>query len=193
MNKQWLFFVQFISYCWYFVWYLILLPYFLAVLSYGLDWLFFKAINFRWQDWVLATEPVAIKNLTAMVLLLVGVSLVLAAWKALLVEAQSFPFTIISHHRFNPKKMVCTGAYGLVRHPMLLGYFFLLEGLAVYLLSPSFVLWMAPLCIWVMLEVTLLGEERTLRRWFGDEYEDYRAQVPALIPRVQGLRNLLRG
>ena len=77
-----------------------------------------------------------------------------------------------------PGKLVTSGLYGYVRHPL---YTF---SLAILWFSPtvsvnSFVLYLA-LTIYVL--IGIIFEERKLLREFGQEYADYRAITPMLIP-----------
>jgi protein-S-isoprenylcysteine O-methyltransferase Ste14 len=79
------------------------------------------------------------------------------------------------------EKLVLTGPYRLVRHPLYTG------GLLV--------IWFAPLMTWNGLVFNLLVtlylyigarfEERKLRRIFGEAYAAYQQQVPMLLPRIK--------
>jgi protein-S-isoprenylcysteine O-methyltransferase Ste14 len=75
-------------------------------------------------------------------------------------------------------KLVTSGLYGYVRHPL---YAF---SLAILWFSPivsvnSFVVYLA-LTIYVL--IGILFEERKLLREFGQQYADYRAVTPMLLP-----------
>src|SRR5689334_15585404 len=75
-------------------------------------------------------------------------------------------------------KLVTSGLYGYVRHPL---YTF---SLAILWFSPtvsvnSFVVYLA-LTIYVLIGIVF--EERKLLREFGQEYAEYRAVTPMLIP-----------
>jgi len=74
------------------------------------------------------------------------------------------------------------GPYGHLRHPLFLGSFFL--GLGLSLAGGR---WWIPilfigLFVWLYRR-TILAEEAELLRRFGKDYEIYRLEVPALIPR----------
>jgi protein-S-isoprenylcysteine O-methyltransferase Ste14 len=80
----------------------------------------------------------------------------------------------------NPR-LVREGIYGRVRHPI---YLFTL---AAFALAPMMTLDRAivVLASLAYLAVGIPLEERKLRRLFGPAYDDYRAQVPALLPRLR--------
>ncbi len=70
------------------------------------------------------------------------------------------------------------GPYRFVRHPLMLG---LLIALWAQPIMPRDLLMLnVGLTIYILIAIRL--EERDLVREFGEEYEEYRRQVPALIP-----------
>lgn len=81
-----------------------------------------------------------------------------------------------------PGKMIKSGFYGLMRHPL---YTF---GLLFLWLSPSMTV--NSLIVYLSLTVYILigayFEERKLLREFGQEYADYKAVTPMIIPRIFG-------
>jgi len=82
-------------------------------------------------------------------------------------------------------KLVTSGLYSYVRHPL---YTF---SLAILWFSPvvsvnSFVVYLA-LTIYVL--IGIIFEERKLLREFGQEYAEYRAVTPMLIPGLYFARN----
>lgn len=93
-----------------------------------------------------------------------------------------------------------SGIYSIVRHPLYLGNYFMMLGVAMF-----------PFHIWSVIVFTLLfaiyyerimyAEEAFLRRKFGEEYLNWAAVTPAFIPRIShyrspnlpfSLRNVLR-
>ncbi|MFX0174209.1 MAG: methyltransferase family protein [Candidatus Hodarchaeota archaeon] len=81
------------------------------------------------------------------------------------------------------EKVITTGVYSLVRHPQYLGA--LLAHLAIsILLSTLYSLLLTPFMI-VYLYLIAWKEEKELIREFGRDYEDYKANVPMLIPRLK--------
>jgi protein-S-isoprenylcysteine O-methyltransferase Ste14 len=74
------------------------------------------------------------------------------------------------------------GPYALTRHPIYSGLLLALIGTAITRDSPAAFVGLA--FLFAGLYVKLKQEERLLLERFGPEYEKYRAEVPALIPRV---------
>ena len=81
-----------------------------------------------------------------------------------------------------PEKVVKTGVYSRVRHPQylggILGHFSM-----TLLLSGLHSLYLTPLVVSEII-IICLKEERELIREFGNEYEEYRKEVPMLLPRI---------
>ena len=81
-----------------------------------------------------------------------------------------------------PRRLVVRGVYRRVRNPMISGVLFVLLGEAVLLGYPPLLAWF--LIVFAVNAVYIpLIEERALERRFGDEYLDYRRNVPRWIPR----------
>ena len=74
-----------------------------------------------------------------------------------------------------------TGPYAIVRHPLYVGSFLMLMGFLLIL--NTWVLWAVLLPFYAVFYVlTVISEESFLRRRIGEEWEEYRRSVPALIP-----------
>jgi protein-S-isoprenylcysteine O-methyltransferase Ste14 len=71
--------------------------------------------------------------------------------------------------------------YRLVRHPMMLGFFFALW--AIPQMSASHLLLAGGFSVYIL--VALHYEERDLLSLFGSDYENYRGRVGMLIPRLR--------
>ena len=82
---------------------------------------------------------------------------------------------------FKPTALVTSGPYQLVRHPMMWALFLVLIGEVLVFLSPAVLLWFI---IWVRFTHIYITrhEEPFLLRHFGDDYKNYSAQVPRLVP-----------
>ena len=80
------------------------------------------------------------------------------------------------------KFLVVTALHRYVRNPMYIGVFGVLLGEAVAFRSAVLLGYAAFFCVPVELFV-LFYEEPTLRRQFGESYEEYRRSVPRWIPR----------
>jgi protein-S-isoprenylcysteine O-methyltransferase Ste14 len=78
-----------------------------------------------------------------------------------------------------------TGIYSLVRHPLYLGNYLILIGMALW----PHIWWLAVLtsCFFALYyERIMLAEEAFLREKFGDVFETWAAATPAFIPRMRG-------
>jgi len=81
-----------------------------------------------------------------------------------------------------PKKLVVQGLYRYVRNPMYLGALVLLLGEALALQSEAILQWTVAWFLGIN-AVVIFYEEPTLRRRFGESYEQYRRSVGRWIPR----------
>ena len=73
------------------------------------------------------------------------------------------------------------GPYGWVRHPIYLGWFFLVWPVAT--MTTTRLAFAAASCVYVLIAIPF--EERSLRRASGGAYEQYMRKVPwRLVPRV---------
>ena len=82
------------------------------------------------------------------------------------------------------RRLVVLGPYRHVRNPMISGVLAILLGEAALFGSPPLLLWFAG--VFAVNAVYLpLVEEPGLRRRFGPEYEEYRANVPRWLPRLR--------
>ena len=83
-----------------------------------------------------------------------------------------------------PRKLVVKGPYRYVRNPMISGVIIILLGESMFLIS-------RPHLAWALIFFSLnafwipLFEEPILRQQFGDDYREYCANVPRLVPRLR--------
>jgi protein-S-isoprenylcysteine O-methyltransferase Ste14 len=90
------------------------------------------------------------------------------------------------NHHVYADTLVTGGLYSHVRNPMYLGNCFLLAGLVVA--SNAWVFFIGGIAIAVAVHIGIIAaEEHFLRNKFGQQYEDFCARVPRLIPRLGGL------
>lgn len=82
------------------------------------------------------------------------------------------------------RKLVVVGPYAHVRNPMITGVLFVLVGEAILFASNAIATW-AALFVVVNHVYFVLSEEPGLLARFGDEYAEYRRNVPRWIPRVR--------
>ena len=92
-------------------------------------------------------------------------------------------------HLFSPQlgvqeghRLVTSGPYAVVRHPIYLGLIDFTIGSALYWNDVSLLGVALLFVIWFIAQIRI--EERLFSMHFGSEWEDYRARTPALFPRV---------
>ncbi len=86
-----------------------------------------------------------------------------------------------------PKRLVVRGPYCHVRNPMITGVLLILLAEAILLQSWPIAVWMIIFFIGNAIYFPLV-EEKGLERRFGNEYRNYKNQVPRWIPRVSPWR-----
>ncbi len=91
------------------------------------------------------------------------------------------------HLRKN-KVLACGGPYAWVRHPLYVGTFLIVIGLGLMSGSEIVLLGFLPASILIFFLYYAPKKERVeadrLRRRFGDEFDRFRAEVPAYFPRL---------
>ena len=83
------------------------------------------------------------------------------------------------------KKLVKTGLYAYVRNPMILGVLTVLIGESIAVSSENIFIWA---CIFFIVNniFFFVYEEPNLQKKFGDEYWEYKKNVPRWAPRLKG-------
>ncbi len=74
-----------------------------------------------------------------------------------------------------------TGIYSIVRHPLYLGNFLMWAGLAVFTFNLGYFV-IIILVFWIYYERIMFAEEAFLRRKFGQSFEAWSKNVPAILP-----------
>ncbi|UCD85146.1 MAG: isoprenylcysteine carboxylmethyltransferase family protein [Deltaproteobacteria bacterium] len=118
---------------------------------------------------------------------IIGIGLFLSVWSIVnFARVKGTPVPINP-----PPKLVNTGPYAYVRNPMMFGLFIILFGIGVLLGSVSLIIIFTPLFILInVLELKMI-EEPELERRLGNEYLEYKKEVPMFIPRWK--RDRLKG
>jgi protein-S-isoprenylcysteine O-methyltransferase Ste14 len=93
--------------------------------------------------------------------------------------------------RLETDRLVTTGIYAHMRHPMLFGLALMPMATAFLVGSPSFITIVAPLETLFIIIMVLVFEEWECRRKFGPAYRDYSDRVPAVCWRPACLKKLL--
>ena len=79
-------------------------------------------------------------------------------------------------------ELLISGIHRYVRHPLYLGTFLFIWGLAI--LFPTLSLFISNLVITIYTLIGIKLEERKLVIEFGDQYRTYQQNVPKLIPKI---------
>jgi len=88
-----------------------------------------------------------------------------------------------------PKRMVIRGPYRHVRNPMITGALLILLAEAILFQSLPIATWMTVFFIGNAIYFPLI-EEKGFEKRFGDEYRNYKANVPRWIPRLRAWKHL---
>jgi protein-S-isoprenylcysteine O-methyltransferase Ste14 len=82
------------------------------------------------------------------------------------------------------RKLIVAGIYRYVRNPMIIGVLIVLSGESLAILSEKIFYW--TLIFFIINNIYfLILEEPLLEKKFGDEYREYKNNVPRWIPRLK--------
>lgn len=133
-----------------------------------------------WLDRILPIHisiPSPTNLILGILLLLIGLSL--SGWPILsFIRARGSPVPINP-----PKSLVVKGLYAYIRNPMVLGNIVILFGVGILLSSFSLIFIFAPLFILLNFFYLKTIEEREMEKKFGQEYLEYKKEVPMFLPR----------
>jgi protein-S-isoprenylcysteine O-methyltransferase Ste14 len=116
-------------------------------------------------------------RLLGLAITLTGAVVLLHAFARFVTEGAGTPAPVAPTER-----LVIGGAYRYVRNPMYVAVVSTIVGQALLLWRPDLLAYAA--LVWVVCAAFVRWhEEPTLCRRYGDEYEAYRAKVPAWLPR----------
>ncbi len=114
-----------------------------------------------------------------LLLIVGGVPMVLDSFARFAIQGLGTPAPVLP-----TKHLVVTGLYRYVRNPMYVGVAATILGQG--LLFGNVRVLEYGLFVWLAFHLFVLGyEEPTLRRTFGDKYEEFRRNVPRWIPRLK--------
>ena len=94
--------------------------------------------------------------------------------------------------RLEINRLVSTGIYKCMRHPMLFGLTLLPLGWALLLGMPTFITIIAPLEMLFIVFMVIIFEEMEVKKKFGDEYKAYAQRVPMVSFKRSCLRRLFK-
>jgi len=92
--------------------------------------------------------------------------------------------------RLETNKLVTTGIYRCMRHPMLFGLTLLPLGWGLLLGSPTFIFNIAPFEMLFIIVMVIIFEEMEVEKKFGEAYEVYRKEVPMVSVNTECLKKL---
>ena len=96
---------------------------------------------------------------------------------------------VFSEYTEQPR-MVTSGLFSLMRHPVYLGALIIYVGLLVLILSPlAFLAFLGAILLYNWLA---LDEERRMQIVFGDQYKSYCQQTPRWLPRLNSRNKKIR-
>ena len=93
--------------------------------------------------------------------------------------------------RLQTNKLVTTGLYALMRHPMHQGLWFFPLAFALLVGSPTFILFITPFEMLLMIVMIKIWEEPETEKKFGDAYLQYKKKVPFFCFKPECIRALL--
>jgi len=94
--------------------------------------------------------------------------------------------------RLETNRLVTSGIFGCMRHPMLFGLTLLPLAWALLLGSPTFITLVAPVEMLFIVGMVLIFEEMEVKRKFGKVYETYKEKVPMVTFHSKCLKMLFR-
>lgn len=106
-----------------------------------------------------------------------GLSLVL--WGRLTLNENYFVSTAFGAQLFTGHKLVTTGPYALIRHPIYVGVILAAFG-SLFLYATWTTIYFA--CASLLITMRASREEKALAEEFGDQWHEYCKRVPAFIP-----------
>ncbi|MFX1259693.1 MAG: methyltransferase [Promethearchaeota archaeon] len=85
---------------------------------------------------------------------------------------------------YKESKLVTTGIYGHMRHPLYASFIlFLIPGVAC--LFNSWILFLIPIICYIIFRITIKKEENYCMEKFGEKYAHYRESVYAIFPKLK--------
>jgi protein-S-isoprenylcysteine O-methyltransferase Ste14 len=151
--------------------YKILLPTWIAM------WIALAAITFRWRS--IPLYQTKWTWLPAAILFATGLTLYkLAGHHFTLSQLGGLPELLSNHH---DQKLIITGIRARIRHPVYLAH--ICEMVAWSLASGLAVCWTLTALAIATGGIMIRMEDEELEKRFGDEYRNYRHNVPALVPK----------
>ncbi|MEQ9299353.1 MAG: isoprenylcysteine carboxylmethyltransferase family protein [Cyclobacteriaceae bacterium] len=112
--------------------------------------------------------------------------MVLATWGVIVIKRSFKAYSLrefLGIRKEEPTELVVDGLQSKVRHPLYSGTILVILGLFLY--SPTYEILITMLLAFAYLGIGIHLEEKKLLKTFGDQYADYRKDVPMLIPKIR--------
>ncbi len=95
-----------------------------------------------------------------------------------------FKTLFVINKAYNSGKLVTTGTFAYVRHPLYSGFIlFIIPGIVC--LFNSWILFFIPLFYYIIFKIMIKKEEDYCIKKFGEEYIDYKMRVNAIFPKIK--------
>ncbi|HAH87912.1 MAG: isoprenylcysteine carboxylmethyltransferase family protein [Armatimonadota bacterium] len=130
------------------------------------------------------TPPDAVFAIAGAFFLTIGIFWVLWAYSYIHFAGRGSPIEAFGYALLPTEQLVTTGPYAYTRNPMLLGYLFVLLGIAFYANTISGLLLIPAIGIFAVIYIAVF-EEAALAGRFPGQYRAYRRRVPMLFPRLR--------
>lgn len=144
-------------------------------------WLICTSLDKAFGFGTLVAMPISL--ILAAASILVGVFWISWSYSYLVFVGKGLPFEAFGRALQPTRELVTTGPYAYTRNPMILGELFILLGVAFLAGSISGVC-LVPIVTVLVYAYLVEFEEKALVRRFGADYEEYRRNVPSLVPRL---------
>lgn len=112
--------------------------------------------------------------------------MVLATWGVIIIKRSFKAYSLrefLGIRKEEATELVVDGLQSKVRHPLYSGTILVIFGLFLY--SPTYEILITMLLVFAYLGIGIRLEEKKLLKTFGEEYADYRQEVPMLIPKIR--------
>ena len=94
--------------------------------------------------------------------------------------------------RMETNRLVTTGLFSCMRHPMLFGLTLLPLGWGLLLGSPTFIMVIAPFEMFFIIVMVFIFEEMEVKRKFSEAYKAYSKEVPMVSFKSECLKKLFK-
>lgn len=136
----------------------------------------FRDYNYDKRLGIPSLPPLTILDVMGSSMMLLGVVMHILSSSSILRRGKGLPLIALT------KELGDNLLYEYLRHPMILGFFFMVIGFGLFSSSSFFLLWSLLVFIPVVVFWLKYFEEYELEMRFGKSYVEYRQRVPFLFP-----------